>query len=87
MLEYERSHQGRIELGEFSHVADRISLPEVKAWAAQLLAEREEFWAEHGKRPSGVVEMSDERRKQQDEYYGGQATSNGAVNGNANGSS
>ncbi|EMC93322.1 hypothetical protein BAUCODRAFT_125194 [Baudoinia panamericana UAMH 10762] len=44
MNEYERSHEGRIDLGEFSHVANRIVLPEMKSWAGDLLAEREAFW-------------------------------------------
>lgn len=65
MLEYERSHQGRLELGEFSHVANRIVLPEVQAWADELLREREDFWVEgHGKQPSGT-QLSEERRRQQ----------------------
>lgn len=83
MLEYERSHDGRIELGEFSHVSKRIELPEVQAWAAELLAEREQFWAGHGKQPPGVVNMSEERRKQQDAYYSKEGRSNGLteVNG------
>lgn len=92
MLEYERSHQGRITLGEFSHVARRISLPEVQAWAAELLVEREKFWAGHGKQPSGVLDISEERRRQQDSYYGkgheqadGAAETNGASGAPAHG--
>lgn len=76
MMEYERSHQARIDLGEFSHVVTRIVLPEVQAWAKELIAEREEFWAGHGKKPGGVSE-SDEVRKQLDEYYG--KKTNGSV--------
>ncbi|MBE7181244.1 MAG: HD domain-containing protein, partial [Terriglobus roseus] len=45
MVEYERAHQGRIDLGEFSHVASRIVLPEVKQWCDEVLAERRAFWA------------------------------------------
>ena len=76
MVEYERSHEGRIDLGEFSWVATRIVLPEVQQWAAELLREREVFWAERGTKPSDVAEVSDWMRAKQDEYYG-----NGTVNG------
>ncbi|KAK5167045.1 uncharacterized protein LTR77_007774 [Saxophila tyrrhenica] len=82
MLEYERSHHGRIELGEFSHVAKRIAMPEVQAWAAELLAEREGFWATLGGKPKGVGEVSEERRRLQEAYYAGHG--HGEVNG-ANG--
>ena len=44
MVEYERSHQGRLELGEFAAAAQRIQLEEVKAWAAEIIEEREQFW-------------------------------------------
>lgn len=70
LMEYERSQEGRIDLGEFSHVANRLVLPEVQQWAAELLAERDSFWNSHGKDPSGVLEMSEERKRQLDEYYG-----------------
>ncbi|KAF4555523.1 HD domain-containing protein 2 [Elsinoe fawcettii] len=53
MMEYERSHEGRIDLGEFSWVAQKIELDEVKGWCADLLKEREGFWKEVGKTPSG----------------------------------
>lgn len=81
MMEYERSGEGRRDLGEFSHVAGRIVLSEVQAWAAELLAERERFWSEHGKVPTGALEMSEERKRQQNEYYNGAHAVNGAVNG------
>ncbi|KAK5119653.1 hypothetical protein LTR85_007482 [Meristemomyces frigidus] len=84
MIEYERSHEGRLDLGEFAWVAKRIVLPEVQAWAAELLEERREFWNARGQEPSGVTNIDEERRKQQDEYYGkgsgnGHATSNAAT--------
>lgn len=88
MMEYERSHEGRKDLGEFSHVANRILLPEVQGWAKELLAERDQFWSKHGrggKTPDGVLEMSEERKRQLNEYYGGAPngtlTANGSVNG------
>lgn len=48
MLEYERSNQGQVDLGEFTWVSSRIQLPEVQAWAKELMAEREEFWRING---------------------------------------
>ncbi|KAJ5666771.1 HD domain-containing protein [Penicillium macrosclerotiorum] len=38
MVEYERSH--KVDLSEFQHVASRIQLPEMKAWAEQIVKER-----------------------------------------------
>ncbi|KAK4544015.1 hypothetical protein LTR36_004513 [Oleoguttula mirabilis] len=66
MLEYERSHDGQLNLAEFSRVAKRIVLPEVQAWAAELLEERQEFWRAHGKEAGGVADIAEERKKQQD---------------------
>lgn len=77
MVEYERANGGQLDLGEFSWVAKRIAMPEVKAWADEVLAERAEFWKGVGKTPMGS-EISDEKRKQQDQYY-----SNGHTNGGA----
>jgi len=45
MIEYERAKEGTLDLGEFTWVASRIALPEVKEWANEILNEREEFWA------------------------------------------
>jgi putative hydrolases of HD superfamily len=44
MIEYERVHEHQLDLGEFTWVAGRIVLAEVKAWAEEILAEREVFW-------------------------------------------
>ncbi|KAG0649475.1 HD domain-containing [Hyphodiscus hymeniophilus] len=72
MVEYERSHEHQLDLGEFSWVSSRIELPEVKAWGDEVLKEREEFWGakDHSsydeKRPP--VDLS---LKQKLEYYGG----------------
>jgi len=73
MMEYERSHEGRINLSEFSRVAKRIVMPDVQAWAADLLEERNEFWKglPGNRAAGGVTDISDERKWQQDEYYGG----------------
>lgn len=48
MLEYEKAHNGKLDLGEFTWVASRIRLPEVRAWSSEVLREREEFWAKMG---------------------------------------
>ena len=50
MAEYERSKEdGELDLGEFAHVARKIKLEEVKAWARELLKEREKLWLALGK--------------------------------------
>lgn len=76
MLEYERARQGQIDLGEFSWVATRIVLPEVKAWADELLKEREAFWAkiqgaDGAKKPSRAQDVSEEHKAMSREYYQG----------------
>lgn len=81
MTEYERSHEGRTDLGEFSHVANRLFLPEVQAWAEELLAEREQFWSNHGRTPDAVLEVSEERKRQLDEYYCGAPNGSLSANG------
>ena len=73
MVDYERSHEGRLELGEFSWVAGRIVMPELQAWASEVLEERTKFWAKQGKMPDGVLDMSEDRKRQQNEYYGDSA--------------
>lgn len=71
MFEYEKRGGGEVRLGEFAYVATKIELDEVKAWAAELLAEREAFW-----RAKGVeVGTGDDGKGavghtvRQDEYY------------------
>ena len=81
MMDYERSYQGGIDLGEFSHVAARIILPEVQVWAKELISERVAFWEKQGRDARGVSQ-SDDLKRQLDEYYGG--TIDGTANG-ANG--
>jgi len=72
MLEYEKRALGRLDLGEFAYVATKMVIPETRAWADELLKEREVFWGSkkhvHGEEGiQGGVEL--ETRKQQDEYY------------------
>jgi len=71
MVDYERSHGGRVDLGDFANVSTRIKLPEMREWADQILAGRNTFWASIGETPSdGVNELSQEMIDQLDEYYG-----------------
>ncbi|KAE9363400.1 hypothetical protein N431DRAFT_433474 [Stipitochalara longipes BDJ] len=82
MVEYERVHKHQLDLGEFSWVAGRIVLPEVKAWAEEILVEREVFWGstEH----TNYYEATKPGAKllaQKLEYYGGKE--NAEVEGKA----
>lgn len=60
MFEYEKSKQGKLDLGEFTWVATKIKLPEVKAWSDAVIQEREEFWKAHGGVPSDFSKEGDE---------------------------
>ncbi|CAD6453018.1 ddb37868-1c38-4ea1-a2e0-87cf722c488b [Sclerotinia trifoliorum] len=80
MVEYERSEEEGIDLGEFSWVATKIVLPEVQAWADEILKEREELWA--GKNHlvyNGVKKPDEKKLAQTDEYYGGKENEIGKV--------
>lgn len=46
MMEYERARDRKLDLGEFSWVATRIVMPEVREWSDDLLKERELFWGD-----------------------------------------
>ncbi len=48
MMEYERKGGGKLDLGEFVWVAEKIQLDEVKSWCREILQEREDFWKENG---------------------------------------
>ncbi|KAK7541808.1 HD domain-containing protein [Phyllosticta citricarpa] len=52
MMEYEKSQHGALDIGEFTWVATKITLPEIKEWAEQLFEERRQFWKGMGKEPS-----------------------------------
>lgn len=71
MLEYERRHGGELDLGEFSWVAKKIELDEVKQWASEVLKEREEFWA--GKKHNAPLleegQGTGEKFEKHEEYY------------------
>ncbi|ATY67229.1 HD family hydrolase, putative [Cordyceps militaris CM01] len=68
MMEYERRSRGRLNLCEFAYVAGKMTLPETRAWADEVIAEREAFWLtqEHAHGDKGLDET---RTKQQDDYY------------------
>ena len=54
MVEYERQAKEPLDLGEFSQVAERIELEEMKIWARQILGERREWWKAMGKTPKYI---------------------------------
>ena len=72
MVEYEKAHSKKLDLGEFSWVTSRILLPEVKAWAEELLEEREQYW---GGVPhtsyNDAIQPEATMLAQKKEYYGG----------------
>ena len=66
MVEYERVH--KLDLGEFSWTVKRIKLDAMKAWAAEILKERQDFW---GERPHKSAEMlSEDSVAEKEDYYG-----------------
>ena len=54
MVDYERRGEGKLDLGEFAWVSERIELEEVKGWCKEVLKEREDFWNGLGIRPKGT---------------------------------
>ncbi|TPX11765.1 uncharacterized protein E0L32_007502 [Thyridium curvatum] len=72
MVEYEKRGKGQVDLGEFAYVATKMALPECKEWAAEVLREREEFWAgkDHVHGDAGTQGgVSAEHSRMQDDYY------------------
>ncbi|KEF59198.1 hydrolase-HD superfamily protein [Exophiala aquamarina CBS 119918] len=80
MVEYERASNCTVDLSEFSWVATRIVLDEMKEWATEILEEREKLWKNKGTEPRDPTN-TDYIKGQQDEYYGN-GTATGA-NGHA----
>ncbi|KAI1255174.1 hypothetical protein MGN70_003238 [Eutypa lata] len=81
MVEYEKRVDCRLDLGEFAYVATKVQLPEIKAWADEILRERDALWGQqnhvHGEAGvEGGVKV--ERSKQQDAYYADEDGANGA---------
>ncbi|KOS20447.1 HD domain-containing protein [Escovopsis weberi] len=72
MVEYEKGARGGLDLGEFAYVATKVALPEMRAWAEEILGEREAFWKskEHVHGEKGVEGgVSEETTRGQEEYY------------------
>lgn len=72
MVEYEKRGEGKIDLGEFAYVATKVTLPEMKVWADEVLQEREAFWGAkevvHGEKGvDGGVKA--QHTTQQEDYY------------------
>jgi putative hydrolase of HD superfamily len=60
-----------LNLGDFSWVASRIVLSEVKKWADDVLREREEFWGEKPHTTFSATVLPEEKALAQKlEYYG-----------------
>lgn len=68
MTEYERATKCEVDLSEFAYVAKKIVLPEVQAWCAEVMVEREGLWKEMSRAPGKLDGQRVEQR--QDEYYG-----------------
>ena len=72
MVEYEKRGEGKLDLGEFAYVAKKMALEEMRAWADEVLKEKDAFW---GSRPhvhgeDGVEGgVSKEHVQAQEEYY------------------
>ncbi|MCJ1292144.1 hypothetical protein MMC34_003694 [Xylographa carneopallida] len=70
MVEYEK-RKGKLDLGEFAWVAQRIVLAEVREWCAEVLREREHYWKDLGIEASGldigksVIDHSEAEQKAQ----------------------
>ncbi|KAK2600020.1 hypothetical protein QQS21_005254 [Conoideocrella luteorostrata] len=72
MMEYEKGAKGTLDLGEFSYVSSKMTLPETRAWGEELLREREAFWGaeKHVNGEKGVDGgVEKDKMKMQDEYY------------------
>lgn len=69
MVEYERAYNCNVDLSEFSWVAKRLVLPEMKTWAQEILNERMELWKNKGKEPRDPVGAA-AIKEQQEGYYG-----------------
>jgi putative hydrolases of HD superfamily len=69
MVEYERGYNGKLNLSEFSWVAEKLILLEMKEWAQEILDERKQLWAGFGEDPKEPEEAKT-IQEQQDEYFG-----------------
>ncbi|KAG9781148.1 hypothetical protein KCU88_g3568, partial [Aureobasidium melanogenum] len=77
MVEYERASNCAVDLSEFSWVARKICLDEMKVWAQEILDERSKLWQSKDLTPREPTKAAT-IKEQQDEYYGnGIAETNG----------
>lgn len=82
MVEYEKRGERKLDLGEFAWVATRLVLDETKAWAEELLKEREAFWGktEHINGTKGVEGgVAEGHVEKSAEYYAGSGGEPGAA--------
>lgn len=68
MVEYEKRAAGAIDLTDFTYVATKLVLPETKAWAGEIIRERDDFWA--GRESQRKSDVAAETKKLSDQYYG-----------------
>lgn len=71
MVEYEKRGNGHINLSEFTYVATKLRLPEMKSWAQEILEDRTEFWNQYQSPSKEEKTLLDQTRKLQDQYYDG----------------
>ncbi|EXJ90400.1 hydrolase-HD superfamily protein [Capronia coronata CBS 617.96] len=69
MVEYERASNCTIDLSEFSWVARKIFLAEMKAWAQEILDERSNLWQSKDLKPREPTAAAT-IKEQQNQYYG-----------------
>jgi putative hydrolases of HD superfamily len=79
MVEYERAYRCTKDLSEFSWVANKISLPEMKTLSDEIIKERQDLWDSQNRAPREPAAAAT-IKAQHDEYYG-------KTNGHTNGSS
>jgi putative hydrolase of HD superfamily len=70
MMEYERRAGGAIDLSEFTYVVAKLHLPESRLWAEAIIKEREEYWREYGTILGEKGELSSDKKRMLDQYYG-----------------
>lgn len=80
MVEYERASDCAIDLSEFSWVATKICLDEMKTWAQEILDERTELWKSKAKTPREPTAATT-IKEQQDAYYNKDVVENGQPKG------
>ena len=68
MVEYERDNDCKVDLSEFTWVARKVCLPEMKDWAEEILDERRQLWKSKNLEPREPIEAST-IKEHQDAYY------------------